>query len=234
MIDNETIKKSIDYYGKEKQSVVCMEECSELIQAISKELRGKTDIEHLAEEIADVLISIEVLKQIYSVPQSAIYDWINYKQARVLERIKGDKAYEKFKHMPDCEKEAETTKHNIDDWILEETELAKHYAENKMKFVELLEQLKEYQQLEEMGRLINLPCKVGDTVWSIDGNNKLSELVINIIDIHDNHIYYFVDDKLTRLTYVICDDEFSHVVFLTKSEADAKLKELRGNQNGKV
>lgn len=91
MIDNETIKKAVDYYGKEKQSIVCMEECSELIQAVSKELRGKTDREHLAEEIADVLISIETLKQIYSVSQSTISDWINFKQARVLERIKGEK-----------------------------------------------------------------------------------------------------------------------------------------------
>ena len=100
MIDNEIIKKSIDYDGKEKQSIVCMEECSELIQAVSKELRGKTDIEHLAEEIADVLISIELLKQIYNVSQSAIYYWINYKQTRMLERIK----YERFKNMSDYEK----------------------------------------------------------------------------------------------------------------------------------
>lgn len=190
-----------------------MEECSELIQAISKELRGKTDIEHLAEEIADVLISIETLKQIYNVSQSTIHDWINYKQARVLERIKGDEAYEKFKHMPDYEKGAEMTKHNIDDWILEETELTKHYAENKMEFVELLKQLKEYQQLEEQCRLIKLPCKVGDDVYCILGIPNEMPCTID------------------KCTFKLSDiNKIGKTLFLTQIEAEAKLKELRAKK----
>lgn len=36
------------------------------------------------------------------------------------------------------------------------------------------EQLKEYQQLEEQGRLVKLPCKVGDTVYKV---NKASRKV---------------------------------------------------------
>lgn len=35
------------------------------------------------------------------------------------------------------------------------------------------EQLKEYQQLEEQGRLLKLPCKVGDTVYVIVGKTYL-------------------------------------------------------------
>lgn len=31
-------RESIEKYGKETQSIVCMEECSELIQAVSKRL----------------------------------------------------------------------------------------------------------------------------------------------------------------------------------------------------
>ena len=53
MIDKEIIADSIEYYGKKTQSIVCMEECAELIQAISKELRGKSDRMHLAEEMAE-------------------------------------------------------------------------------------------------------------------------------------------------------------------------------------
>lgn len=87
IIDEEIIAKSIEHYGEQKQSIVCMEECSELIQAISKELRGKSDIEHLTEEIADVLISIELIKQIYNISQSAIYEWVKYKQERMERRI---------------------------------------------------------------------------------------------------------------------------------------------------
>lgn len=45
------------------QLVVCMEELSELTQAISKEIRGKDDRNNLVEEMADVLICLEILKK---------------------------------------------------------------------------------------------------------------------------------------------------------------------------
>ena len=88
MIDKEIIVDSIKHYGEEAQSIVCMEECAELIQAISKELRGKSDRMHLAEEIADVLICIEILKQIYGITDGLILDWIKSKQNRIVARMK--------------------------------------------------------------------------------------------------------------------------------------------------
>lgn len=87
-MDNEIIKDSIVYYGKDAQSTVCMEECAELIQAISKEKRGKSDKDHLAEEMADVLISIGILKEIYEVSNEQINDWIDKKQKRIRLRMK--------------------------------------------------------------------------------------------------------------------------------------------------
>lgn len=90
IIDSDIIKRSVEYYGKDVQSTVCMEECAELIQAISKEKRGKSDKNHLSEEIADVLICIEMLMQIYNIPEIAISSWIIAKQKRTIERIKND------------------------------------------------------------------------------------------------------------------------------------------------
>lgn len=87
-IDNEIIKDSIVYYGKDAQSTVCMVECAELIQAISKEKRGKSDKNHLAEEMADVLISISLLKEIYDVSNEQINNWIDKKQKRIRSRMK--------------------------------------------------------------------------------------------------------------------------------------------------
>lgn len=86
-INQDTIQKTIEHYGKRTQSIVCMEECSELIQCISKELRGKTNIDHLAEEMADVCICIEILKQIYGVTDEQMQTWIDFKQKREEERI---------------------------------------------------------------------------------------------------------------------------------------------------
>ena len=81
-IDKNFISNSIQYYGIENQSTVCMEECAELIQAISKAKRGKIDRDNMAEEIADVLICIEMLKQMYSISDSEIDTWIKKKQKR--------------------------------------------------------------------------------------------------------------------------------------------------------
>ena len=81
------IAKSIKHYGEEIQSTVCMEECAELIQAISKAKRGKLDKENMMEEIADVLICNEMLKQIYNISDCSIENWIERKQERILRRM---------------------------------------------------------------------------------------------------------------------------------------------------
>ena len=90
VIDKEIVKETIEHYGKEMQSIVVMEECSELVQAVSKELRNKSDKDHLTEEMADVYICLELLKQIYGITNSNIQNWIDVKQKRAVERIESE------------------------------------------------------------------------------------------------------------------------------------------------
>ena len=92
-VNSEIIKDSIKYYGVDLQSTVCMEECAELIQAISKEKRGKHDYKHLAEEIADVLICISMLQDMYEIDSSDIQLWIDLKEKRIVERMKQDESH---------------------------------------------------------------------------------------------------------------------------------------------
>lgn len=87
-IDESVIARSVDHYGEEIQATVCMEECAELIQAISKAKRGKIDRDNMIEEIADVLICVEMLKRIYNIPDCSIENWIELKQERMLRRMK--------------------------------------------------------------------------------------------------------------------------------------------------
>lgn len=87
-IDKNIIAKSINHYGEEIQATVCMEECVELIQAISKMKRGIDAKDNLVEEIADVLICIEMLKQLYNVLDLDIESWIMQKQQRVMDGMK--------------------------------------------------------------------------------------------------------------------------------------------------
>lgn len=84
-------RESIEKYGKEAQSIVCMEECSELIQAISKCLRGKPDAtDNLAEEMADVTICLHLLKEMYGITDAQLDEWITRKTARQCERMQAD------------------------------------------------------------------------------------------------------------------------------------------------
>lgn len=89
-VNSYVVQRSIEHYGKDVQSTVCMEECAELIQAISKEKRGNSDKDHLVEEMADVIICIEMLKQIYNITEDEIYSWVITKQERIIRRIEKD------------------------------------------------------------------------------------------------------------------------------------------------
>ena len=81
-------RQSIDHYGRQLQSIVCMEECAELIQAISKKLRDPTSPnDHLAEEMADVIICLHLLRMMYGITDKAIKDWVEAKTIRLAKRM---------------------------------------------------------------------------------------------------------------------------------------------------
>lgn len=92
IIDSNVVKKSIEHYGADLQTVVCMEECAELIQAISKMKRGKDNRDNLIEEVADVMICIEILKQVYGISDNEIQNYVCQKQNRSIERMKSDES----------------------------------------------------------------------------------------------------------------------------------------------
>lgn len=86
-VNKEIVARSLERYGNGMQLVVCMEELSELTQAISKEIRGKGDRDNTIEEMADVLICIEIIKQVFEITDEDIDSWIKYKQERNLFRM---------------------------------------------------------------------------------------------------------------------------------------------------
>lgn len=103
---------------------------------------------------------------------------------------------------------------------------------------DMVKKLVNYEDLEEQGRLIKLPCKVGDKIFlDFAGFGK----DIDKFTVKDFHLDCFEDGE----TILFCDYEsndktlsgqidvmeFGKTVFLTKSEAEAKLKELRGGEN---
>lgn len=102
-------------------------------------------------------------------------------------------------------------------------------AEDCEQLAEWLEKSKEYQQLEEQGKLVKLPCKIGTEVYDITWWDNVQEKIVV-----KGKVYYRTvhKNKVTKLPFTYSDiDNFGKTVFLTKSEAEAKLKELRGGEN---
>lgn len=87
LVNTDVIVESVLTYGDQIMSTICMEECAELIQAISKSIRGKENKESITEEIADVLICIEALKYMYGIEDADIAAWVKRKQDREVERL---------------------------------------------------------------------------------------------------------------------------------------------------
>ena len=84
----------VSKYGGDIQSTICMEECAELIQAISKMKRGKDNRDNLIEEMADVLIVLSQLRVIYGVTDDEIIEWLDGKQDRQRRLLSGGKVDE--------------------------------------------------------------------------------------------------------------------------------------------
>jgi hypothetical protein len=66
MDDKEIIRSALRTWGVEHQAVVAIEEMSELQKELCKLMRGKIDLNHIAEEVADVEIMLEQIKEAYN------------------------------------------------------------------------------------------------------------------------------------------------------------------------
>lgn len=86
-VNEKKTKVSCDNSNSTETLTVSMEECAELIQCVSKKLRGKEDLNHMEEEVADVLIVIHNLIYICGLDEDRIQRWIDFKQNRWLSRM---------------------------------------------------------------------------------------------------------------------------------------------------
>lgn len=82
VIEHDAVKT----YGKESQLIVAIEELSELIKELTKHLRGENNVDHISEEMADVLIMLEQLGIIFNNPDD-VFSWRDKKLKRLRERL---------------------------------------------------------------------------------------------------------------------------------------------------
>lgn len=163
----------------------------------------------------------------------------------------------------------------LTEWKDDKKLLAKAKFSGDFGSANVLCRLAEYEDLEEQGLLLRLPCNVGDTVYAICTCEAVDAVL-------DGTLYgsnggfgtatgyycpYELSDKCPHIDADDCDecknieavfedtidyiniteyetiiglhntnlcvtiDEIGKIVFLTKAEAEAKLKELRGGVN---
>lgn len=100
-----------------------------------------------------------------------------------------------------------------------------------------IDKLAEYEDLEEQGLLLKLPCKVGDTVYVIDKRYTKCSLYDeeysesncwNCDKECDSKMYYVVVKRYVgTLEWIVLRlKKFGKTVFLTQEEAENKLKEM--------
>ena len=103
-----------------------------------------------------------------------------------------------------------------------------------VKLLKVFEKLQDYEDLEEKGLLLRLPCKIGDTVYAVT-RNFISEYLIWSIEKYNEGFFFNwrCEKGIYKNIRGFTDYEIGKTVFLTKEAAEQKLKEMENNNETK-
>ena len=97
---------------------------------------------------------------------------------------------------------------------------------------------KSWKKAEEQGLLLRLPCKVGDTLYRVNKGAKEPVIMMRVIQLYIKQIHKdrtvmridaINDTDMGESCYLPCD--IGERIFLTREEAEAKLKEMEGESD---
>lgn len=89
----------------------------------------------------------------------------------------------------------------------------------------MIKKLADYEDLEEQGLLVRLPCKVGDTLYCID-NEIVELLIVNSFRIYNFNRIEIDFENASGFTLCTFSGELDEGYFLTREEAEKKLEEM--------
>lgn len=116
--------------------------------------------------------------------------------------------------------------------------------DNLATICEALQEMEMHKDLEKQGKLLKMPCAVGDTVYHLctlkNGESEIIEMTVGCVEpcgAIRNHkgiceiwnVYAETDYAKGYLKFF----DFEKTVFLTREEAEAALKELEGKSENK-
>lgn len=89
-----------------------------------------------------------------------------------------------------------------------------------MDIIPKLEELKIYEDLDKQGKLLKLPCKVGDTIYIVLHNHTITKRKVIEFKMVANRWAAEVSDWFYLL------DDFGKTIFLNKEEAETALQKI--------
>lgn len=105
--------------------------------------------------------------------------------------------------------------------------------DNCSLMIDACKKLAEYEQLEEQGLLVRLPCKVGDTVYRVNIGAKQPIIPMTVSEIH---FLCYKNERAARFDAIGKEDtgescyrleDIGRIAFLAREEAEKKLEELK-------
>ena len=126
------------------------------------------------------------------------------------------------------------TERLTEDYFDDMQKITRHYAKSNNidlntggnDFQDIIDKLAEYENAEEEGRLVVLPCKAGDTVWTFyDDMSDVVDFTVEKIQIEfdKNGKPYFLIDGMD-----FEEDCLGRTLFFDREEAEKALKEMEG------
>ena len=103
--------------------------------------------------------------------------------------------------------------------------------ENCKTIDDVIDKLAQYEALEEQGRLVILPCKIGDTIYEVSYENREFVIKEHIVKEFIYRTYRFPRIEIyceNENGFLVCNNigKLDECLFLTQAEAEQKLKEM--------
>ena len=90
-------------------------------------------------------------------------------------------------------------------------------------YISAARKLCDYEDLEEQGLLVKLPCPIGTTTWDICGMDIRENVVSGIEYCKDGKWFLWANEDEWL-------GELGELVFFTREEAEKKLEEMKNNE----
>lgn len=90
----------------------------------------------------------------------------------------------------------------------------------------IIDKLGKFEDAEEQGLLLRLPCKVGDTIYQVNSASAIDKHIVTAIGIYPSKVIICTENYRTGIGYSFDANRIGKRYFLTQEEAEQALKQM--------